>query len=153
MPLAHKIKEAPQPTAIIALLNQLLANTIAFKLSAKQAHWNVRGANFIALHELFDKVSSAVDEYADMLAEPLAMPEEEEPRLQVGDTAGLSPPGSIPVAPSPMPATPAPKAIQPFVLEDALCTIPGPGGFAGGGLTGSGGGVCGGAASSTETSR
>lgn len=72
MPLAHKLKEAPQPTAIIALLNQLLANTIDFKLSAKQAHWNVRGANFIALHELFDKVSSTADEYVDLVAERVA---------------------------------------------------------------------------------
>ena len=71
MPL-HKLKEAPQPTAIIALLNQLLANTIDLKLSVKQAHWNVRGANFIALHELFDKASSTVDEYADLLAERVA---------------------------------------------------------------------------------
>jgi hypothetical protein len=41
---------------------------------------------------------------ADMPAEPLAMPREEEPELQVGDMAGLRPPGSISVAPSPMPA-------------------------------------------------
>lgn len=69
MPVAHKLKEIIQPTTTIALLNQLLANTIDFKLSAKQAHWNVRGENFIALHELFDKVSAAADEYADLLAE------------------------------------------------------------------------------------
>ncbi len=30
MPLAHKLKEAPQPATLIALLNQLLANTIDF---------------------------------------------------------------------------------------------------------------------------
>jgi starvation-inducible DNA-binding protein len=54
---------------MIGLLNQLLANAIDFRLSAKQAHWNVRGSNFIALHELFDKVSEEVDEYADLLAE------------------------------------------------------------------------------------
>lgn len=72
MALAHKLKEAPQPTAVIALLNQLLANTLDFKLSAKQAHWNVRGANFIALHELFDKVSHETDEYADLIAERVA---------------------------------------------------------------------------------
>lgn len=69
MPLAHKLKESTQSATLIALLNQLLANTIDCKLSAKQAHWNVKGANFISLHELFDKVSIAVDEYADMLAE------------------------------------------------------------------------------------
>jgi len=69
MPLAHRLKETTQAATLIALLNQLLANTLDFKLSAKQAHWNTKGANFIALHELFDKVSAQVDEYADMLAE------------------------------------------------------------------------------------
>lgn len=42
------------------------------KLQAKQAHWNARGASFIALHELFDKIASQVDEYADMQAERIA---------------------------------------------------------------------------------
>ena len=35
----------------------------------KQAHWNVRGAQFIALHELFDEISDEVDEWIDSLAE------------------------------------------------------------------------------------
>lgn len=69
MALAQKIKEAKLQDSLIAPLNQLLVNTLDFKLSAKQAHWNVKGANFIALHELFDKLSTEVDGYADMLAE------------------------------------------------------------------------------------
>jgi starvation-inducible DNA-binding protein len=35
----------------------------------KQAHWNVKGPSFIALHELFDKVDEAVENYVDMIAE------------------------------------------------------------------------------------
>jgi len=35
----------------------------------KQAHWNVRGPNFIAIHELFDRVSEQFETYSDMLAE------------------------------------------------------------------------------------
>jgi len=35
----------------------------------KQAHWNVRGPAFIAIHELFDKVSVEVENYSDLLAE------------------------------------------------------------------------------------
>ncbi|HVV67455.1 MAG TPA: DNA starvation/stationary phase protection protein Dps [Gammaproteobacteria bacterium] len=54
---------------LIDLLNQSLANTLDLKLQVKQAHWNVRGENFIALHQLFDEVAGAVEEYADMLAE------------------------------------------------------------------------------------
>lgn len=53
----------------IGLLNQQLADALDLKLQAKQAHWNVKGVNFIALHELFDSVQSAVEEFADDLAE------------------------------------------------------------------------------------
>jgi starvation-inducible DNA-binding protein len=35
----------------------------------KQAHWNVRGTSFIALHKLFDEVNESVEEYVDLLAE------------------------------------------------------------------------------------
>ena len=72
MSLVRKTKEDIRPNAIPALLNELLANTIAFRLAAKQAHWNVKGESFIALHERFDKTSTAVDGYADMLAERVA---------------------------------------------------------------------------------
>lgn len=54
---------------LITPLNQALANAIALKLQAKQAHWNIKGPNFIALHELFDKVAGAVDAHADTIAE------------------------------------------------------------------------------------
>jgi starvation-inducible DNA-binding protein len=72
MSSTHNLQERAQTLPITDLLNQLLADTIDFRLSAKQAHWNVRGENFIALHELFDKVSRVADEYADMLAERVA---------------------------------------------------------------------------------
>src|SRR5437588_12016050 len=35
----------------------------------KQAHWNVRGPNFSALHELFDKINEEVEDYVDNIAE------------------------------------------------------------------------------------
>ncbi len=54
---------------VIKNLNQHLATLIDLKLQAKQAHWNVKGPHFIALHELFDKVASDVDEYVDEVAE------------------------------------------------------------------------------------
>jgi starvation-inducible DNA-binding protein len=38
-------------------------------LQAKQAHWNIKGPNFVGLHELFDKVASQAQEYADEIAE------------------------------------------------------------------------------------
>src|SRR5437773_1681518 len=53
----------------VDLLNQQLADALDLALQAKQAHWNVKGPNFIALHELFDKVSEEMEEYVDLLAE------------------------------------------------------------------------------------
>lgn len=52
-----------------ALLNRQLADAIDLGLQLKHAHWNVKGPQFIALHELFDKIAEQVAEYADSLAE------------------------------------------------------------------------------------
>lgn len=53
----------------IELLNKHLAAAIDLHAQVKQAHWNVRGPGFIAIHELFDKVSEQVEDYSDKLAE------------------------------------------------------------------------------------
>jgi len=53
----------------VDLLNRHLAAAIDLHAQAKQAHWNVRGPTFIAIHELFDKVADAVEEYSDKIAE------------------------------------------------------------------------------------
>jgi starvation-inducible DNA-binding protein len=53
----------------IELLNKHLAAAIDLHAQVKQAHWNVRGPNFIAVHELFDKVSVEAESYSDLLAE------------------------------------------------------------------------------------
>ena len=52
-----------------ALMNLRLASAVDLQLQMKQAHWNVKGPSFIALHELFDKVDEAVEGYVDMIAE------------------------------------------------------------------------------------
>jgi starvation-inducible DNA-binding protein len=54
---------------VIAILNQRLADAADLKSQAKQAHWNVKGMNFIALHELFDQVATELDTHVDDLAE------------------------------------------------------------------------------------
>ena len=54
---------------IVAILNQRLADASDLKSQAKQAHWNVKGMNFIALHELFDQVATELDPYVDDIAE------------------------------------------------------------------------------------
>ncbi|MFT4221111.1 MAG: DNA starvation/stationary phase protection protein [Microbacterium sp.] len=41
----------------------------ALAVNGKQAHWNVRGANFIAIHELLDSVVDHAQDWADEAAE------------------------------------------------------------------------------------
>jgi starvation-inducible DNA-binding protein len=53
----------------IALLNQQLADTSDLYSQTKQAHWNVKGMQFYQLHELFDTLAEAVEEYIDLIAE------------------------------------------------------------------------------------
>jgi starvation-inducible DNA-binding protein len=54
---------------LVELLNARLADSVDLQTQCKQAHWNVKGPSFIALHELFDKVNEDVEEYVDSIAE------------------------------------------------------------------------------------
>jgi starvation-inducible DNA-binding protein len=65
-------------TKVIATLGDRLADATDLMLQTKQAHWNVKGPTFIALHELFDKVNAAAGEWVDLIAERI---------IQLGGTA------------------------------------------------------------------
>jgi starvation-inducible DNA-binding protein len=54
---------------VIVILNDRLSDAIDLQSQVKQAHWNVKGPHFIALHELFDKISDALLEQIDEIAE------------------------------------------------------------------------------------
>ena len=54
---------------VVALLNQRLAEAIDLQTQSKQAHWNVKGPAFIALHKLFDEINEDVEGYVDEIAE------------------------------------------------------------------------------------
>jgi starvation-inducible DNA-binding protein len=56
-------------TEVNSLLNQRLADAVDLQMQMKQAHWNVKGPSFIGLHELFDQVAEAVEDYVDKIAE------------------------------------------------------------------------------------
>jgi starvation-inducible DNA-binding protein len=54
---------------LIALLNARLADTFDLYSQLKQAHWNVKGSDFIQLHLLYDQVAESVLEHVDEIAE------------------------------------------------------------------------------------
>jgi len=56
-------------TQVIELLNARLADAIDLGTQTKHAHWNVKGPNFIALHELFDQVAEHLEDHIDTIAE------------------------------------------------------------------------------------
>jgi starvation-inducible DNA-binding protein len=53
----------------VELLNARLADAVDLQTQIKQAHWNLKGPQFIALHELFDKINEDVEDYVDDIAE------------------------------------------------------------------------------------
>src|ERR1700722_18444296 len=56
-------------TQISGMLQGHLSNSLDLVSQAKQAHWNVKGPDFISLHELFDKIAEDSEEYIDLIAE------------------------------------------------------------------------------------
>lgn len=54
---------------LVELLNARLADSVDLMHQAKEAHWNVKGPSFIALHKLFDEIVDSAEEYMDLIAE------------------------------------------------------------------------------------
>jgi len=54
---------------LIDLVNQQLADSLDLYTQTKQAHWNVKGSDFIQLHELFDELAGHLLESVDTIAE------------------------------------------------------------------------------------
>ncbi len=59
----------PVRVHMIELLNSCLADMADLQTHAKHAHWNVKGAQFQPLHELFGQVASNLEQQADDVAE------------------------------------------------------------------------------------
>jgi starvation-inducible DNA-binding protein len=62
----------------IEVLNARLADGIDLALLTKQAHWNIKGPHFIALHEMIDAFRTEIDGHVDTIAERV---------VQLGGTA------------------------------------------------------------------
>ena len=54
---------------LVELLNRRLADTFDLYSQTKYAHWNVKGSDFIQLHELFDMLAGHLLEFVDTIAE------------------------------------------------------------------------------------
>ncbi len=54
---------------VAQFLGPVVVDLTALAVDGKQAHWHVRGANFIGVHELLDTVNAHVQDYADTAAE------------------------------------------------------------------------------------
>ena len=62
------IKESTR-TSVVELLNARLADVLDLFTQTKHAHWNVKGPDFIQLHELFDDLAEHVEGHGDLIAE------------------------------------------------------------------------------------
>lgn len=71
----HKTKNAmPEKVRaeLVGILNTSLASVTDLYAQLKQAHWNVKGPEFIALHKLFDEIAEELEEHIDTIAERAA---------------------------------------------------------------------------------
>jgi starvation-inducible DNA-binding protein len=59
---------------VVATLQQNMVDVLDLSLQCKQAHWNVAGPHFIALHELFDRLHLAIEPFIDDTAERITAP-------------------------------------------------------------------------------
>ena len=67
--IANPDLQADSRRQMIDALNACLASSLDLSLQAKHAHWNVRGAEFLSLHEFFDEIADRLRHFVDVMAE------------------------------------------------------------------------------------
>ena len=58
-----------RPAGVARYLAPVVNDLVALAVNGKQAHWHVRGANFIGVHEFLDDVVTHAQDGADEVAE------------------------------------------------------------------------------------
>jgi starvation-inducible DNA-binding protein len=66
---SHNDLKSNAKTVAMGLLNARLADTIDLALAVKQAHWNIKGPQFIGIHLMLDTLRDELDGYVDKMAE------------------------------------------------------------------------------------
>jgi starvation-inducible DNA-binding protein len=64
-----KTEKRSQTNVVVDGLNHHVALAADLRSQVKHAHWNTVGANFIALHKLFDEQAAVLDAHVDLFAE------------------------------------------------------------------------------------
>lgn len=68
----HGAKDAELTSGVAQYLSPVVIDLTALALEGKQAHWHVRGSNFIAVHELLDTLVDHARAGLDQAAERIA---------------------------------------------------------------------------------
>lgn len=58
-----------RPTGVAQYLTPVVHDLIALAVNGKQAHWHVRGENFVGVHEFLDVVVAHAQDASDTVAE------------------------------------------------------------------------------------
>ena len=61
--------ELARPSGVAQYLTPVVQDLIALAVNGKQAHWHVRGANFIGVHEFLDEIVAHAQAASDEVAE------------------------------------------------------------------------------------
>ncbi|OQM74975.1 DNA starvation/stationary phase protection protein Dps [Manganibacter manganicus] len=65
----HNDLKSNTRNTVIDIVNARLAEAIDLALITKQAHWNIKGPHFIAIHEMLDMFRTGIDGHVDTIAE------------------------------------------------------------------------------------